>query len=125
MRAVPEWRGKSDDTPVPPRVALRVLEAYGTRCYLSKVEIRPGDQWQVEHVIAIALGGENRENNLAPVLVEPHKLKTACDTKAKSKIANIRKKRFGLKKAKGRPMAGTRASGWRKRMDGTVERRPS
>ena len=31
-RSVPEWVGRTDDTPVPPRVRLRVLERFGRRC---------------------------------------------------------------------------------------------
>jgi 5-methylcytosine-specific restriction protein A len=122
MRTVPEWIGKSDDSAVPPRVVLRVLEAYAYRCYLSHRPIGPGDEYQIEHIIAIALGGQNRESNLAPVLIEPHKVKTRADTKAKAKIARIKKGRFGLKKPK-RPMMGSRASGWKRNFDGTAERR--
>lgn len=40
-----------------------------------------------------------------------------------AKTDRIIKKSAGVKKRKGRPMPGTKASGLRKRMDGTVERR--
>lgn len=119
MRSLPDWRGKTDDTAVPPRVALRVLEAYGHRCYLSGREISSGDQWQVEHRVALALGGANAESNLAPVLIEPHREKTRADVKIKAKIARIQKRRFGLARSK-HPM---RHPTLRRRMDGTVERR--
>jgi len=39
-----------------------------------------------------------------------------------AKADRVLKKNFGLK-PKGRPMPGSKASGLRKRMDGTVERR--
>ena len=39
-RAVPEWIGATPDTKVPERVRLRVFNAYGGVCYLSKRKIR-------------------------------------------------------------------------------------
>lgn len=114
-RAVKEWIGKSADSAIPPRVSLRVLELHNHRCYLSGVEIREGDHWQVEHRLALSLGGENRESNLAPVLIEPHKIKTRADMKLKAKGARIRKKRFGLAKPK-QIMPGSRRSPWKHKL---------
>lgn len=95
-RAVAEWRGKTPDARVPPRVRLRVLEAYDRKCYLTGREIRPGDAWELEHVVALILGGEHRERNLAPALVAPHKRKTAAEMKVKAKIADIAKAAYGI-----------------------------
>lgn len=98
MRAVDEWIGKNDDTPVPPRVKLRVFNAYGGVCYLSGRKIMPGERWEVEHKLALSLGGENRESNLAPALAAPHKVKTASDMKQKAKNDRVRKKHLGIRK---------------------------
>lgn len=98
MRAVPEWIGKTPDTPAPPRVRLRVFERHNGICYLSGRKIGAGDKWQLEHPLAIINGGENRESNLAPALVEPHKFKTAEDVKQKAKNDRVRKKHLGIKK---------------------------
>lgn len=100
-REIPEWIGRNDDTPVPPRVRLRVFEAYGGRCYLSGRKIMAGDKWEIEHKLAIILGGANRESNLAPALVGPHKLKTRVDLALKSKIARTRQKHLGITKPGG------------------------
>lgn len=94
-RAVPEWIGKTPDTPVPPRVKVRVFEAYGGCCYLSGRKIRVGDDWEVEHIIAIVNGGENRERNLAPALKDAHRGKTDADLALKKKIARTRRKHLG------------------------------
>lgn len=64
-RTLPEWIGATPDTPIPPRVRLRVFEAHGGVCYLSKRKIRAGEKWQADHVVALINGGENRESNLA------------------------------------------------------------
>jgi 5-methylcytosine-specific restriction protein A len=95
-REVPEWIGKTPDTPAPPRVRLRVFERYDGICYLSGRKIMPGDKWQLEHPQALINGGENRESNLAPALVEPHKVKTAEDVKQKAKNDRVRKKHLGI-----------------------------
>lgn len=95
-RALPEWVGKSPDTPVPPRVRLRVFERYGGKCYLSGRKIMPGDRWEIEHVKALIMGGENRESNLAPALAAPHREKTNRDLADKSKADRVRKKHLGI-----------------------------
>lgn len=96
VREQPEWIGATPDTPVPARVKIRVFERYGGVCYLSKRRIRAGEPWDVEHIIAIGCGGENRERNLAPALVEPHREKTARDIKTKAKIARVKAKHLGI-----------------------------
>lgn len=100
-RELPEWIGRADNSPVPPRVRLRVFEAYGGRCYLSGRKIMAGDKWEIEHKLAIILGGSNRESNLAPALVGPHKLKTRVDVALKAKITRTRQKHLGIKTGQG------------------------
>lgn len=121
-RSVPEWIGKTPDAKVPPRVRLRVFESHGGRCHLSGRLIRPGDRWELEHIIALSCGGEHREYNLAPALVAPHKEKTKEDVKVKAKIDKIKKKHLGLSKSKN-PMPGSRASKWKRKIGGGWEHR--
>ena len=52
-----------------------------------------------------------------------HRDKTKRDVKLIAKSKRIQDKRIKARKPKGRPMPGTKRSGWRKRMDGTVEKR--
>ncbi|ULJ73641.1 HNH endonuclease [Rhizobium gallicum] len=115
-RSTEEWIGRTDDAKVPPRVRLRVFEKYGRKCYLTGREIRPGDKWELEHVVSLILGGQHRESNMAPALAAPHKVKTAVEMKVKSKIAKVKKKHFGLGKPKGRGFSQR----FGQRMDGTV-----
>lgn len=115
-RQVEEWVGATDDTPVPPRVRLRVFERHGGRCHISGRKIMPGDRWECDHVQALINGGENRESNLAPALHDKHREKTAADVKVKAKIARTRAKHLGLKSPKGRGFDRR----FTKKMDGTV-----
>ena len=114
-RSLAEWIGRSDDTPVPPRVRLRVLERFGRRCDPNLGcgrQLRPGDAWTCDHVVAVINGGPNRESNLHPLCEWCEPPKTEADVHEKSR--SYRK----------RPLPGTFASGWKHRMDGGWERRP-
>lgn len=115
-RSVDEWVGKTDDTPIPPRVKLRVFEAHGGRCHLSGRKIMVGDAWDCDHVIALINGGENRERNLAPALRSKHREKTAADVALKAKTDRIKKKRLGLHQPKTRGFDRRLT----KKMDGSV-----
>jgi 5-methylcytosine-specific restriction protein A len=121
-RTPPEWIAKTDDSPIPQRVRLRVFQRYDGICHISGRKITVGDKWDCDHIIALCNGGEHRETNLAPALKEAHKKKTKDDVAIKAKSDRIAKKHYGITKPK-RPMPGSRASRWKKCMDGTVERR--
>lgn len=118
-RAVEEWIGETPDTPIPPRVKLRVFERHMGFCYLSGVKIKAGDDWDAEHVISLKAGGENRESNLRPALRMYHKTKTANERSVTAKIERTRKKHLGITSPK-RPFGNTR---YRKKVSGEVVER--
>ena len=109
-RSVPEWIGKTDDSPIPPRVRVRVFERHNGVCHLSGRTIRAGEAWDCDHIIALANGGRHAESNLAPALRDKHKLKTAQDVREKSIVYRKKAKNLGLKKAK-RTIPGRRFNG--------------
>lgn len=124
MRSTKEWMGKTDDAMPPPSVRLRVFKRHDGRCHLSGRKIRPGDAWDLDHVKPLWDGGENRESNMAPALTKPHRQKSAADQRAKAEADRKQMKTLGIRKLKGRPIPGSKRSGWKKKMDGTAERRP-
>ena len=99
-RSVKEWIGNTDDTRAPPRVRLRIYDYYNGICQLSKREILVGETWELHHSKALIEGGENRESNLIPVLVSPHKAETKRQMAEKKKINAIRKNHIGITKPK-------------------------
>lgn len=104
-RSVPEWIGKTPDTPIPPRVHLRVRDRDDSRCaHCTRVEKRG----QADHICALINGGQNRERNLQWLCTTCHRLKTAEDVAVKAKTHRVRVKDAGLRK----PSRGFR--GWRK-----------
>lgn len=122
MRKVPEWKGKTDDTKIPPRVLLRTFLRWNGNCYRCFRTIAPGDRWQCDHIIPICNGGSNAESNLAPICNWCHRAKTAEDVALKALTYRKRRAHYGLRKPK-RPMPGSKASGLKKKFDGTVVKR--
>jgi hypothetical protein len=118
-RSVKEWIGATDDSPVPPRVKLRVFEAHGGICAETGVKIRSGDAWDCDHEIALINGGENRESNLRPVLRTAHREKTKADISTKVKNDRVRKKALGLHKPKNK-LPGGRGSKFKIKVGGQV-----
>ena len=95
-RSVAEWIGSTPDAKIPARVRLRVFEAYSGRCWISGRKIMPGDQWDLDHKVALINGGSHSEDNLAPALRDKHREKTADDVALKSKTARMKAKHLGL-----------------------------
>ena len=106
-RAVPEWIGKTPDTPIPPRVRLRVFDRHRGICQITGRKIMPGDKWDCDHIRAICNGGENREFNLQPAIQKAHRAKSRDDVAEKAKSDRIRKKHLGIRTT-ARPMPGSR-----------------
>lgn len=121
-RKVPEWIGKTPDTPAPPRVRLRVFDRCDGRCHRCNRKVAAGEKWTLEHLMAIILGGANRENNLGVTCDWCLPIKNAEDVAKKAKVARVRGKHLGLNRPKS-TLPGSKGSKWKKCIDGTVVRR--
>lgn len=123
-RSVLEWIGASDDTRPPPKVLLRCYLKFHGRCAECGRRIGNGVAWNADHIIALVNGGENREFNLQPLCLKPcHQAKTATDLAEKSTVYHRILKHVGIKIKPAKPMIGSKASGWKRKMDGTLVRR--
>lgn len=104
------------------------------------------DRIHIDHVVPRAIGGEDHHANYQPLLrATEHKVKTKRDVREIAKTKRVAKKQAahetvmaekislapsaakmatkGKRKWATRPMAGTKKSGLRKRLNGKVERR--
>jgi 5-methylcytosine-specific restriction protein A len=88
-RATKEWIGKTDDTPIPPRVKQRVVARANQCC--ANCRLRVGFGGEVDHTVALINGGENRENNLRFLCANCHKTKTKVDVAIKSRAAKTQR----------------------------------
>lgn len=121
-RYIHEWRSDNPDAAIPPRVKVRLWAAAGGRCEACTRKIADGENWQLDHTIALINGGEHAEANLRVVCGWCHKEKTAADVAEKSRVYRKRAKHLGIKPRSSRPLPGSKASGIRRRMSGEVER---
>lgn len=121
-RSTPTWTGATPDTAIPVRVKVRLFEAADRRCTSCRVQIRPGNGPEYDHRIALINGGTNDETNIDVLCIPCHRAKSKSDVAEKATTYRKKAKHLGIKKSS-RPMPGSKASGFRKRMDGTVERR--
>jgi 5-methylcytosine-specific restriction endonuclease McrA len=95
---------------------MKIWEREGGYCHLCQGLIKVGDKWEIEHVIPLALGGADDESNMALAHKRCHASKTIEDVHRLAKAKRQRAKHIGAK----RPISWSK---WRKRMDGTVERK--
>lgn len=125
-RSVDEWVGNNDDTPIPARVKDRLLTMANGHCQRCGTTLR-GQGKIFDHKTALInwlptndKPHGNRESNIW-VIGEKccNKAKTALDVKIKSIAAKKRKSLNGLKSTRN-PVPGSKASRFKKRMDGTV-----
>lgn len=96
------------------------------RCHCGcDVEFSPSSTaWRADHNVLHSSGGKETADNLYPIRTKCDlEWKAPADNREAKKATRIMEKNLGIRRAKGRPMPGSRASGIRKRMDGRVERR--
>jgi hypothetical protein len=123
LRSRPEWVGDNPDQALPAWVFRRLLRKQGGRCGSCTRLLKPGSVTR-EHVRPIWAGGENRENNIQLWCTVPcSSAKTVEEAPRRAKADRALSQHLGLKRRKGRPMPGTKASGWKRKLDGSWERR--
>jgi len=76
---------------------LRVWEEAKGICHICTCKIWPGEDWEVEHVIPLALRGADDELNMRPAHKDCHAGKTKADNKSWSKAKRIAKKAAGIR----------------------------
>ena len=76
---------------------------------------------EIDHTHALSMGGTEAIENLRPMTVDEHKVKTRADAKVRAKVRRL----TGANKPKTKRKIQSRGfdKTLRKRMDGTVERR--
>jgi 5-methylcytosine-specific restriction endonuclease McrA len=78
---------------------------------------------EFDHVLEATLGGDASLENCAAICVACHRFKSGHRIGEIRKADRARDKHSGAWKRKGPPMPGSRASGWKRTMDGRVIRR--
>jgi 5-methylcytosine-specific restriction endonuclease McrA len=104
---------------VTPNMKLNcLLERANIRCSECGGRITPYCVIEWDHIQALVHGGEHSYLNLRPLHIVCHAAKTVRDIQANAKV-----KRLANPKPSKRPMAGGKQSKFKRKMNGTVERR--
>lgn len=107
-----------------PTKRLKIFEAHGGICCICNRRIRAGEKWIVEHLRALGLCGSDTEDNMGPAHESCADVKTHDEDMPRIvKAKRTKRKHLGIHTSKGRPMPGTKASGWKKPFNGPAERR--
>jgi hypothetical protein len=95
-------------------------------CHLCKGDIDPilKNSWRADHIRRFAEDGEDTPDNLWPIHVSCDvEIKQPHDTSEVAKGKAVRDSLYIKNRPKGRPMLGSKRSPFKKKLDGTVERR--
>jgi hypothetical protein len=98
---------------------LRIFEAGKGICILCEQRIKAGDTWTVEHIRALALGGADEDANCGPAHEQCRRIKDKADVAAIAKSKRMKIAHFGGRLSRN-PLPGSRASKWKRKMNGTV-----
>lgn len=103
------------------KTRVSIFERHGGVCHLCSAKIQPGQEWDVSHEIPLELGGADDESNWLPAHRRCHRDHTALnDIPAIARAKRIYAKHIGAKAPSRNPMPGSRASKWKRKMDGSV-----
>ena len=97
-----------------PMRRLKIFERAQGKCHICYCRIQPGQKWEAEHIVPLALDGKDDESNLAPVHEFCHALKTKADVADIARAKRRKAKHLGIKKR------SQWQSKWRKKMNGEV-----
>ena len=104
--------------------AARIFTAHGGVCHICGQKIDGGrEAWEVEHVIALEISGDDSDGNLAPAHVGCHRGKTRDDAAAIAKCKRQERRTMGIKRTVKAKIPGSRGTKWKRTFNhGTVRR---
>lgn len=108
----------------PTKIKLAAWALAKCKCERCSVQIRPGNGPHYDHRVPDAVNGEPTLANCQVLCKTCHGIKTAkVDVPAIAKTKRVLTGVARAERPKSRPMPGSRASAWKRRMDGTVVKR--
>ena len=100
--------------PISRTVRARVFDKAGGACHLCGGKITASDKWDVDHILALALGGADDESNFAPAHKVCHVAKSRVDVGMIRKADRQRAAHIGAKASR------WPKSKWKKKVSGEV-----
>ncbi len=94
----------------------------GGKCEICGLPLQVG-KFRYDHKLPCALGGDNSLENLVVQCIACDKPKTADDVRRIRKADRQHRNHIGARAPSRNPIPGSKASGFKRHMDGTVTRR--
>jgi 5-methylcytosine-specific restriction enzyme A len=104
------------------RERVAIFQAANGLCHICQSRIVIGDAWELEHIIPLALGGDDHGENLAPAHVKCHRAKSVDDAGNTARAKRREARHLGAKTSR-TPMPGGRNSPWKRKLNGTTVKR--
>lgn len=101
------------------KARVKLFQDHQGICHICGGKIHGGERWDVEHIIPLAMGGDDTEANWRPAHAKCHKTKTAKDFTDIAKAKRRQARHIGIKVSKS-PLPFGKQSRFKKKMDGTV-----
>jgi hypothetical protein len=106
---------------IPSKIRLKMFFNANKQCQSCQSVIHPGQKWEIDHIIPLAIGGPDTIENMQILCKICHRFKT--DNQDISQIAKVKRLEiihFGAKKSSKRPIMGSKSSALKKKLDGTI-----
>lgn len=97
--------------------------AHDGRCHICGGKIGPGEGWDLEHVLPLAMGGADDETNCRPAHRKCHQTKTSGDVRQIAKAKRVADRHIGATPLPIRPLPGGKKSPWKIKINGGPVRR--
>lgn len=85
------------------------LASFGGKCAMCQCEINGASGLEWDHVIPLKIGGEDTLDNLQPLCIRDHRLKTKGDVAQIAKATRQRQRNLGIRKPKAKIPSPPRA----------------
>lgn len=108
--------------PLTSKQRMEMFIRHGGICCICSHPIDGVRQMWDEHINPLWLSGDNKAENRAPAHAKCAREKTASEAPQRAHARAVAERHFGARRPKS-VMPGSRLSKWKRRMDGTVERR--
>lgn len=102
---------------------MQIWEAHRGVCHICGAKIDGGrERWDVEHIIALEISGDDSDANLAPAHVSCHRAKSKQDAAAIAKAKRMEQRAAGIRRQTRNPLPGSKGSGWKRTFSGWEKR---
>jgi 5-methylcytosine-specific restriction enzyme A len=107
------------------KMRLEMFFKANNQCQSCQAKIHPGQKWEIDHIIPLALGGDNAPQNLQILCKICHEFKiNTQDLSIIAKIKRIKIKHLGgYTEPKGTRLPCGKKSPWKKKINGQIVRR--